>query len=81
MSFAAAPPPDWIPNNMILLDWNVKEAVPQEVQERYDIVHIRNFLFVLMDDEVPDVLQRLIRLLSACDDPFCISPPGKASCE
>lgn len=64
VSFNAATPPGLLPANVVLRQWNVKEAVPDELVGRYDVVHIRNFVFVLLDAEIPQALQRLVKLLS-----------------
>jgi hypothetical protein len=64
VSFDAAPPPETLPANISLRLWNVKEDIPEDLEGVYDVVHIRNFAFVLQDDEVAVVLDRLARLLS-----------------
>ena len=64
VSFSAAPPSQWLPANVTLRHWDVKDAVvPADLLGAYDVVHIRNFAFVLRDDNVPGVLARLISLL------------------
>ncbi|KAI0016502.1 S-adenosyl-L-methionine-dependent methyltransferase [Xylariomycetidae sp. FL0641] len=63
VSFAAAPPPKWLPSNVTLHRWDVNEAVPPEFAEQYDLVHIRNFAFVLRDEDIPRVLGNLVRLI------------------
>ena len=62
VSFNAAPPPEWLPANMTLQHWDIREPVPAELVGVYDIVHIRNFAFVLRDEEIPDVLDKLVQL-------------------
>ncbi|KAL2759085.1 hypothetical protein ACRALDRAFT_2041091 [Sodiomyces alcalophilus JCM 7366] len=64
ISFDAAPPAGSLPPNVTLRKWNVKEAIPLELTEAYDFVHIRNFAFVLQDGDIPGVLRRLVRLIS-----------------
>lgn len=49
---------------MTLRKWNVRDAVPEELKEAYDVVHIRNFAFILQDGEIFDVVVRLTQLLS-----------------
>jgi hypothetical protein len=64
VSLSAAPPPSWLPANVTLRHWDVKDAVvPADLLGAYDVVHIRNFAFVLRDDDVPGVLARLVSLL------------------
>ncbi|KAI1075742.1 S-adenosyl-L-methionine-dependent methyltransferase [Whalleya microplaca] len=62
ISFKAAPPPEWLSSNVRLRYWNIREPVPDELLGAYDIVHIRNFSFVLKDDEIDSVLGRLIQI-------------------
>ncbi|CAH0026872.1 unnamed protein product [Clonostachys rhizophaga] len=63
ISFHATPPVEWLPPNITLRHWNIKDEVPEELVGYYDIVHIRNFLFVLLDSETPQVLNNLVRLI------------------
>lgn len=70
VSFDAMPPAPWLPSNMTLRKWNVKEAIPDGLAEVYDIVHIRNFAFVLDLTDIPGVLENLIKLLSISTSQF-----------
>lgn len=65
ISFSAAPPSAWLPSNVTLrhLDIRAKD-IPEDLVEKYDIVHIRAFAFVLQDPEILQVLQNLAKLLS-----------------
>ncbi|KAI2628869.1 S-adenosyl-L-methionine-dependent methyltransferase [Hypoxylon sp. NC1633] len=63
VSFHAAPPLEYLASNITLRNWDVKGDVPAELVERYDVVHIRNFVFVLCDDDIPKVLSNLMKLL------------------
>ncbi|TGO65235.1 hypothetical protein BCON_0003g00290 [Botryotinia convoluta] len=63
VSFDAAPPSEWLPSNLTLRQWDVKKDVPEELVGVYDIVHIRNFLFVLQNHEVLHVLGNLVRMI------------------
>ncbi|XDG01416.1 hypothetical protein ABKA04_001031 [Annulohypoxylon sp. FPYF3050] len=62
ISFDASPS-KWLPPNVALHLLNLKDPVPDEFIDVYDIVHIRNFSFVLMDEEIPLVLDHLIQML------------------
>lgn len=48
---------------MTLRLWDVKAHVPEDLAGRYDIVHIRNFAFVLQSDDIQHVLDNLIKLI------------------
>ncbi|KAI1321364.1 S-adenosyl-L-methionine-dependent methyltransferase [Xylariaceae sp. FL0255] len=63
ISLKATPPIEWLPGNLKFRLWDVKEPVPNEFIEKYDIVHLRLFGFVLRDDEVSPVLKNVVRLL------------------
>lgn len=52
-----------LPTNMTLHQWNVREDVPPALIGRYDILHIRLFMWVLLDDEVPAILGKLVSML------------------
>lgn len=66
ISFQATPPPEWLPKNVQLKKWNVKDPVPEDLVGRYDIVHVRYLCLVLSDEEIAFVLQNVTRLLSEC---------------
>ena len=48
---------------MTLRHWDVRKDVPEDLVGLYDIVHVRNFAFVLQGEEIPHVLGNLIRLI------------------
>lgn len=48
---------------MTLFHWDVKRDVPEDLVEVYDIVHVRNFAFILQNDDIQPVLGNLIRLI------------------
>lgn len=64
ISFDASPPRQWLPPNVTLRHFDVKGDVSTDLVGCYDIVHIRNFAFVLLDEEVPHALSNLAKLLS-----------------
>ncbi|PYH70449.1 class I SAM-dependent methyltransferase [Aspergillus vadensis CBS 113365] len=63
ISFDSAPPAEWLPSNVKTFKWDVKQEIPEELEGVYDIVHIRLFIFVLLDSEVQPVLERILKLL------------------
>lgn len=64
ISFDATAPQEWLPPNVTLRHFDVKGEVPPHMVGCYDMLHIRNFAFVLLDVEVPQVLENLVKLLS-----------------
>ncbi|PYH86329.1 S-adenosyl-L-methionine-dependent methyltransferase [Aspergillus uvarum CBS 121591] len=63
ISLEALPPKEWLPANLRTTIWDVKTEVPDELVGVYDIVHISHFVFVLLDEEVQPVLDKVMRLL------------------
>ncbi|ROV90906.1 hypothetical protein VMCG_09957 [Cytospora schulzeri] len=63
VSLDAAPQPELFPANVTLREWDIKKPVPEDLVGVYDIVHIRNFSFVLLDAEIPQVLRNLSDLI------------------
>lgn len=64
LSLDAAPQPALLPTNVALRRWDLKEPVPEDLVGVYDVVHIRNFSFILLDEEIPRVLRDLVDLIS-----------------
>ena len=64
ISFDALPPRRWLPTNVNTIHWNIKADAPEELLGVYDIVHVRLFAFVLLDEDLPAILVRFAKLLS-----------------
>jgi len=64
ISSNATPPTKWLPTNMTIHHWDVRLDVPEHLVGVYDIVHIRNFVFVLQDAEVERIIRNLYKLTS-----------------
>lgn len=64
ISLQATPPTEWLPTNVKMRHWNIREPVPDDLVEKYDVVHVRYLCLVLSNQEVPDVLQSIVRLIS-----------------
>ncbi|KAF3014675.1 hypothetical protein E8E14_002808 [Neopestalotiopsis sp. 37M] len=63
ISFDAAPPMETLPSNVNFQLWNVKESIPDGLFEVFDVVHVRFLSFVLLNDEIPDVIAKIFRML------------------
>ncbi|KAI1322480.1 S-adenosyl-L-methionine-dependent methyltransferase [Xylariaceae sp. FL0255] len=63
LSFQATPPAEWLPPNVVLRKWNVRDAPPEDLIGAYDIVHVRYLCLVLSDAEVPRVLENIAQLI------------------
>lgn len=63
VSLHAAPPSACLPANVTLKHWDIKEPPPSEIVGVYDFVHLRNFIFVLSQDDIPGVMASVQKLL------------------
>lgn len=64
ISFDAAPPKETLPSNVSFRHWDVNQDLPEDLVGAFDIVHVRFFAFVLMNDQVQPVVERLFKMLS-----------------
>jgi hypothetical protein len=67
VSFDSAPPTEALPSNVALRHWDVRKDIPDDLVGVFDLIHVRFFSFVLLLDEVPLVIGKLFRMLSAYD--------------
>lgn len=65
ISFDAAPPAETLPSNVSFRNWNANQGLPENLEGAFDIVHVRFFAFVLMNEQVQPVVERLFKMLSA----------------
>ncbi|KAF2166432.1 hypothetical protein M409DRAFT_23074 [Zasmidium cellare ATCC 36951] len=57
------PPKAWLPSNVTFREFNLLEDIPEELVERYDIVHVQFVMIFVLDSNVHAVIQRLLRML------------------
>jgi len=60
---AQAPDPSNIPKNCTMKHWNFFEDLPQEMEGRYDFVHIRLLVLAIEEDKLPSIIQKLQKML------------------
>ncbi|ETS76584.1 hypothetical protein PFICI_11971 [Pestalotiopsis fici W106-1] len=63
ISLDASPPPEVLPANVKLHHWDVKQPVPEGLDGVFDVIHLRFFAFVLMNDEIPGVIAKIFQML------------------
>ncbi|KAK2604077.1 hypothetical protein N8I77_007036 [Diaporthe amygdali] len=63
ISLATVPPAETLPSNVRFRHWDVKQDLPQDLVGAFDIVHLRSLSFVLLNSQVPDVVERLFKML------------------
>lgn len=64
ISLDAVPPAETLPSNVKFRHWDVKQDLPQDLVGVFDIVHLRSLSFVLLNSQVPNVVERLFKMLS-----------------
>ncbi|GKZ76013.1 hypothetical protein AnigIFM56816_003474 [Aspergillus niger] len=58
-----APHSGWLPSNIHLDDWDLFTPVPQQLQEQYDLVHVRLLVLILSGLDPMPVIRRLFQLV------------------
>ena len=59
------PPKAWLPSNVSLRRLDALKLIPEELYAKYDIVHLRLFVYVIRDANPMPLLNNLKRMLSA----------------
>lgn len=44
--------------------WDIRQPLPEDLVGAYDVVHIRNFAFVLRDRDISQILHKLVKMIS-----------------
>ena len=63
ISFDQCPPNAWLPKNVTLRLADVFTDVPDDLVEKYDIIHIRHFVCVVKGNDPKPLLHNLLRML------------------
>lgn len=63
ISFGQCPPREWLPKNVTLRLADVFREVPDDLVEKYDVVHIRHFVCVVKGNDPTPLLRNLLRML------------------
>ena len=63
ISLAQVPHTEWLPTNVVLKSWNVFEDVPEDMLNRFDIVHIRLLVLVVENSDPRPIIQNLLKML------------------
>ena len=58
-----APPKEWLPSNTRLRQWNVFDAIPDDLRGKYDIVHVRLLVLVVENSDPRPVIRNLVQML------------------
>ncbi|KAK5137530.1 hypothetical protein LTR08_008510 [Meristemomyces frigidus] len=63
ISFTQCPPRAWLPKNVNLRQVDVFSEIPDDLVEKYHVIHIRHFVCVVGGDDPRPLLQNLLRML------------------
>ena len=60
------PPREWLPDNVSLREWDIfSNTISPELENVYDVVHIRLLLLVVQDNDPRPVLRNALRMLKS----------------
>ncbi|KAL8658978.1 MAG: hypothetical protein Q9202_007338 [Teloschistes flavicans] len=57
------PPSEWLPHNVTIREWDAFSALPPELENQYDVVHLRLLLLVVRDNDPRAILRNALRML------------------
>ncbi|KAL2836689.1 hypothetical protein BJY01DRAFT_258622 [Aspergillus pseudoustus] len=63
MSLALTPPTAWLPPNLTVREWNLDDDVPDDLVEKYDVIHLRLLVLVVRDGDPAPVTRKVARML------------------
>ncbi|KAK5125604.1 hypothetical protein LTR85_011878 [Meristemomyces frigidus] len=63
ISFGQCPPEAWLPKNVDLHQLDVFDEVPDDMLERYNVIHVRHFVCVVKGNDPAPLLRNLLRML------------------
>ncbi|KAI9812639.1 MAG: hypothetical protein M1827_004628 [Pycnora praestabilis] len=63
VSVDQVPPTGWLPHNVSFRKFDIFDDVPEDLVEKYDIVHVRHLILVVKDNNPLPVLRQLLKLL------------------
>lgn len=64
ISLAQTPHRDWVPSNVKFRQYDVLTAPPNDLLEKYDIVHVRHLSYIIRNNDPAPVLRTLLKMLS-----------------
>lgn len=65
ISLDQAPPKERLPANVSFRSYDAYEPSPEDLVEKYDVVHVRHLTLVVKENDPTPILQNLLKILSA----------------
>ncbi|CEL06681.1 hypothetical protein ASPCAL09853 [Aspergillus calidoustus] len=63
MSLSLTPPAPWLPANLTLREWNLNDDIPEDLLEKYDVIHLRLLVLVVQNSDPCPIIRKVTRML------------------
>ena len=63
INLTQAPPREWLPSNVTLVQWNIFDAVPEDMCGRFDVIHVRLLILVVENSDPSNIIRSLVKML------------------
>ncbi|KAF1992984.1 S-adenosyl-L-methionine-dependent methyltransferase [Amniculicola lignicola CBS 123094] len=63
INFTQCPPKEWLPSNIRWVLHNIFSEPPEELHEKYDVIHVQLFITILRDGNPVPMLKNLMKML------------------
>ena len=70
VDLSQTPPREWLPENVRMRELNIFDEIPDDLVNKFDVVSIRLFYFVVKDGDPSAVIQQARRMLSMSYGPL-----------
>ena len=69
ISLNQTPSKDWLPSNIIFSRQNIFEEPPEDLVDKYNIIHVRYLTLVIKQNDHTTVLDNLLKMLGTFPSP------------
>lgn len=63
VTLAQTPPQEWLPSNVTLVPWNIFDKVPENMCDKFDVVHVRLLILVVQNSNPSNIIRSLVKML------------------
>ena len=64
ISLDQVPDKEWLPSNVSFYLYDIYDEPPDDLVEKYDIIHVRHLTLVIKDNDPTMVIRNLLKMLS-----------------
>lgn len=72
ISLDQVPDKEWLPSNISFHLYDVYDEPPDDLVEKYDIIHVRHLTLVIKQDDPTVVIHNLLKMLSTLCSLHCL---------